>query len=223
MNSDFKFFTLFKPAIHRKYPNMKPYYTFLENGLKITDIKKIESRRKSYVYNLEIEGNNNYFANNLLVHNCCRYFKDNILIIVSTDSDYEQLAEYKNVKLFSPKSKNYKIVKNPTAILAKKIQKETADNLITKIVTEEDYKKREMIVNLLRLPEEIENKVIQELSNIKVNDNFDPTKIPFGEMRRRYMSIYSTTNINVEEVDNKNIIKPKIRFKKPLIQKLLTL
>ena len=37
------------------------------------------------------------------------------------------------------------------------------------------------------------------------------------------MSIYSTTNINVEEVDNKNIIKPKIRFKKPLIQKLLTL
>lgn len=151
-----------------------------------------------------------------------RYFKNNTVTIVSTDSDYEMLAEYSNVKLFSPKSKKYKEIKNPTAILAKKIQKETADNLVTKIVTDEDYKRREMIVNLLKLPLDIENKVIHELDNIKINQNYDITKLPFLTMRSRFMDIYNS-NIKIEGVENKDIIKPKVRFKKQLIQKLLSL
>jgi len=32
-----------------------------------------ESSKENYVYNLEVEGNNNYFANTILVHNCHHY------------------------------------------------------------------------------------------------------------------------------------------------------
>ena len=36
--------------------------------LKIKEIKKINNNSKRY--NIEVENNNNYFANNILVHNC---------------------------------------------------------------------------------------------------------------------------------------------------------
>ena len=74
-----------------------------------------------------------------------RKFKDRECVIISSDSDYEQLAVFDNVKIFSPKSKRYKHIDDPHAILAKKIQKETADNLITEIITEQDCQTRNMI------------------------------------------------------------------------------
>ena len=149
----------------------------------------------------------------------CRFYKDKDVIIVSGDSDYEMLAQYSNVKVFSPKAKKYKYIPNPTAILASKIKKETADNLISPLVTEEDYKRREMLVNLLKLPDNIEDQVINRLSNIEVNNNFNITCLPFGEMRRRFMDIYGEGLIKDEIKE----IEPKIRKKKPLIQKILTL
>lgn len=49
-------------------------------GLDCPSLQKRRSKRarrkgnpNNYVYNLEIEGNNNYFANGILVHNCHRY------------------------------------------------------------------------------------------------------------------------------------------------------
>lgn len=52
-------------------------------------IQKRRSRSKStksssidYVYNLEVEGNNNYFANGVLVHNCHRYMAPTWLDVV---------------------------------------------------------------------------------------------------------------------------------------------
>ena len=42
--------------------------SFVMNGFKITKIKKLNQKRK--VWNIHCEGNNNYFVNGILVHNC---------------------------------------------------------------------------------------------------------------------------------------------------------
>ena len=55
----------------------------------------------------------------------CRYYKNKEVIIISYDKDYEQLCIYPNVKIFSPLTKKYKIVKHPYKTLAQKIEKET--------------------------------------------------------------------------------------------------
>lgn len=93
-----------------------------------------------------------------------RFFRDSEIVIISTDSDYDQLATVNHVKIFNPVSKKYKIVKDSAyKLIAKKIKKETTDNLITPIRTVEDYEKRDMLVNLTRLPEDIENQVVDRL------------------------------------------------------------
>ena len=62
-----RFFFEFTPAINRKYPKLE----ILSNGLYIKKIeKKITKARKYKNYDIEIEGNHNFFANGCLVHNC---------------------------------------------------------------------------------------------------------------------------------------------------------
>jgi 5'-3' exonuclease len=145
-----------------------------------------------------------------IISTACRFFHDKEVIIVSSDSDYEQLTEYKNVKIFSPcgKHKCYKIVKNPALCLANKIKKETTDNLITEIVTEEDYKKREKIVNLQVLPFEVENQVSKILFTIEPNNNFNLSKLPFKTLRERFMGIFNN-NKEAEKIIKKKKKKLK--------------
>jgi 5'-3' exonuclease len=119
-----------------------------------------------------------------------KYFKDNENIIISSDTDYEQLASYPNLKLFSPISKKYKTVKNPHKILAKKIKKEAGDNLTSPILTEEDFEKRKMIVDLIHLPSEIEERVKNELDKLELKD-FNLELLQFKSLRERFMTIYN--------------------------------
>jgi len=148
----------------------------------------------------------------------CRYFKDRECIIISVDADYEQLVAFPNVKLFSPKSKRYKTVKNPYAILASKIRKEQADNLITEIHTELDYINREKIVNLLRLPEEIDKKV-EEVIYFLPEKDFDYDVIPFKSIQEKFKTIYGDTKHIVSEKTLSRAEKRKLREEKR-IQKL---
>lgn len=148
----------------------------------------------------------------------CRYFKDRECIIISVDADYEQLVAFPNVKLFSPISKRYKKVKNPYAVLASKIRKEQADNLITEIHTELDYEKREKIVNLLRLPEEIDKKVEEAIHFLPEKD-FDYELIPFNSIRESFKTIYGNEKYIVPENSLSRAEKRKLREEKR-IQKL---
>ena len=137
----------------------------------------------------------------------CRKFKDNRCIIISTDTDYEQLYAFPNVKLFSPISKKYKEVKNPYKIISKKIIKEATDNLTTEIMTQQDYDKRNRIVNLLSLPKEVENSIEQKLNFLPEKDwdyNFVPYK---ASLTPRYMAIYEKDKI----IPMKQLEKPKSR------------
>ena len=124
----------------------------------------------------------------------CKKFQDRVNIVLSADSDYEQLYAYPNIKMFSPISKRYKEVKNPYRIILNKIRKETADNLISPILTEEDYKRREMLVNLLKLPSEVEEAIDPFLENLH-EKNWNYEKIYFQTLVPRLKTIYSQDNV----------------------------
>jgi len=119
----------------------------------------------------------------------CRYYCPAPCIIISPDSDFHQLMDYNHVKIFSPKSKHYTHVKNPIATLAKKVKKETADNLITPVLTEADYIKRLKLVNLLSLPPDVELDISHHLSTIK-KEEYDLTEFPYKTLESRFHEIY---------------------------------
>jgi len=142
----------------------------------------------------------------------CRRFKDQKCIIVSSDSDYEQLLSYPNVRVFSPISKKYKHVKHPEKILQKKIKQERTDNLITPITNEQEYQIRLKIVDLTHLPGDVESEVNTHLSLVNDEKCYDLTQLPFQSLRARFMDIYNSSD-PVEE-------NPKKHPKKLVIQKL---
>ena len=100
-----------------------------------------------------------------------RYFKNNDCVVISTDTDFKQLLQYDNVKVFSPKTKTYRIVKYPERVLAQKIRCEKMDNLTAPVVTQQDYEKRKTLVNLCKLPDDIEGQIQKVFS--KVNPKFN--------------------------------------------------
>lgn len=147
-----------------------------------------------------------------LISVSCRLFIEKEIIIVSIDEDYEQLYAYPNVKIFSPRSKKYKIINNPYAILASKIEREASDNLITPLITQQDRDLRKKLVSLLELPEEIEKVAIEKLSFLPEKD-WDYDKLTFSKtLASAYKNIYRTDKIVLTEKENtkKQKIKKKI-------------
>jgi len=124
----------------------------------------------------------------------CKKFQGRENIILSADSDYEQLYAYPKTKMFSPISKRYKEVKNPYRIILNKIRKETADNLISPILTEEDYKLREKLVNLIELPKEVEETIDPFLEDLHEKD-WDYDKIYFRTLVPRLKTIYDKDKV----------------------------
>jgi len=128
-----------------------------------------------------------------------RHFTDNECVIVSTDSDYEQLCAFDNVKIFSPATKLYKIVKHPYQVLAKKIKKEVADNLTSPILNKADYNRRHTIVSLLTLPEEIEELASTVINDLDIKLNYDVSKIKFDFIRKIFMDMYNSEVLTYED------------------------
>lgn len=120
-----------------------------------------------------------------------RYYKDRECVLISFDSDWEQMLILPNVKLFSPKSKKYKFNKNPYASLSKKINKETADNLINPILNEEDFNKREICVNLFTLPDFVEDIIKTKLDTLTFDKQEHIDDFPFTSLRAKYANLYN--------------------------------
>ena len=142
-----------------------------------------------------------------------RYFKDKIVTIISIDSDFEQLAVYKNVRLFSPKTKKYKFVENPLGILENKIKKETADDLTNEVITKADYKIRKSIVSLLTLPKWVVKHVHNEFKQIKLVEDYDLDKFPYDALKIRFKEAYKKTGRIDYEKFISRLIKHKIKDK----------
>ena len=140
----------------------KQFNELLENIEKATDFHIIEIERME--------------ADDIMAVGA-KYFTNKEVIIISFDSDLEQCWDYPNVKIFSPKIK-YKGTKgaykirpekfNVDLLIAKKINKETADNLVNEILSEEDYENRMLCVNLLTLPKFVEEPILERLKNLPI-------------------------------------------------------
>ena len=120
----------------------------------------------------------------------CKYYKNNTVIIVSVDTDFEMLCVFPNVRLFTPIGKYFKHVKNPHSILQNKIAKEQTDNLVSPILSEKDFERRNLIVNLMTLPKEVEEKVDVALSELDLEKSFDVTYLS-PNIRKLYNNIYN--------------------------------
>lgn len=139
-----------------------------------------------------------------------RKFKDHECVIISGDQDLEQLAYFKNVKVFSLFSKykgqkgSYKVIKQPLKVLHDKLKKgDVSDNIKVSVTdTEYDYEIRNTIMNLLELPKEIEEKIEPHL-NLNGNRKVDYSKLPFpNSLAKRFPEIYTDKNvITYEQVE----------------------
>jgi hypothetical protein len=167
-------------------------------------INKIINRRELTVYNLEVTPNNNYFANNCLVHNCeaddiasmvARYYKDKEVILISSDRDWEMLATFENTKIWSPISKKFKDILYPMKVLMEKIQGDVSDNLLTKPSSEAEFEIRKRIVDLTSLPHEIEQPIKEQLDKI-LPKNLYLHKIPFRSVAEQVKLLYKIGETN---------------------------
>ena len=118
-----------------------------------------------------------------------RYYKDREVILISSDKDWEMIAIFENVKVFSPISKKFKEIKNPMGVLMEKIQGDISDNLKEKPSNEKEFEIRKQIVDLTQLPEEIERPIKEALDKM-LPKNLYIHKLPFRsigiEMKKLY-------------------------------------
>ena len=128
----------------------------------------------------------------------CKFFKTKCLVI-SSDSSLEQLSAYQNVVLFSPVSKKYKEINNPYKVISTKIKKERADNLISPILTQLDFDRKNKVINLLNLPENIVQSVEQQLVDLPIKE--------FKLARLQYSKLY-------ENLYCSNVKLPRTRKRK---------
>ena len=123
----------------------------------------------------------------------CRFYKELPVVLLTSDADLEQCWEYPNVRIFSTQTKKWKIRPENfdlKRLQATKIYKETTDNMVSPILNEEDYEKRRLCVNLITLPEKIENSILAELQKIGPK-NYDVETIPFKGLRLRMANLYN--------------------------------
>jgi len=122
-----------------------------------------------------------------------RFLEADEKILISTDEDWHMLCSIPNVKIFSPYSKKFKIIKSPEAILLKKISKgDKSDNLspLPENATEKEYETRKLIVNLLHLPHYVEEPIIELLFKT-VPKNVYLSKIPFRACKQQIKQLYN--------------------------------
>jgi len=118
-----------------------------------------------------------------------RYIEAEEKIMISSDEDWQMLCTIPNVKVFSPYSKKFKIIKNPEKILLKKIKGDISDNLLEAPKTEAEFEKRKMIVNLISLPQHIEQIIRPVIETLPIK-NLYLNKIPFRTCREEIRKLY---------------------------------
>ncbi len=156
-----------------------------------------------------------------------RHNKDKEIVLVSNDSDWKQLWEFgENVKIFGlkMKPKRYKVIPkryNFALELAKKIKCERSDNLISKIVTEEDYEIRKMLVDLTELPEFIEKQIENLFQNLKEKEYIDINCVPYDSLREKIENLYNDKSYVItyeESVEFEERKKKKVAKKRKVVK-----
>jgi hypothetical protein len=125
-----------------------------------------------------------------------KYFKDDEVVLITSDADMEQLVQYPNCKILSNITKEYKIVTNPYKILAKKISIEKTDNLITPIRNESEYDERQMLVDLVNLPQFVVENISAALQKVEVpKTDIDLDMLEPPSIRTMFPQIYNSDKV----------------------------
>ncbi len=129
---------------------------------------------------------------------CCRYYKDKEVVLLTMDSDLELCWHYNNVKIFSPHRlmKRYKVRPekfNVYKLLAKMVANKGHNNLNISINTEEDYKLKEKCIDLINLPEWVEQSIKENLEKLQSKSD-DINNFPFHKLKETYGSLYNNKN-----------------------------
>lgn len=120
----------------------------------------------------------------------CRYYTDKEIVLVSADKDWEMLANFPNVKIYSPITKKYKIVKNPMKVLMEKMNGDISDNLLTKPTSEMEFDRRKKIVDLINpLPDFIEQPIKDKFGSF-LPKNLYVHKLPFRSVAEDIRKLY---------------------------------
>jgi len=118
-----------------------------------------------------------------------RYMDAEEKVLISSDEDWAMLCTLPNVKVFSPYSKKFKIIKNPEKILLKKIKGDISDNLLEEPKTEAEFEKRKMIVDLIHLPLHIEQIIRPVIETLPIK-NICLNQIPFRTCQEELRKLY---------------------------------
>jgi hypothetical protein len=119
-----------------------------------------------------------------------RYLTAEEKILITSDADWEQLCIIPNTKIFSIHTKKFKIIKNPEKILLKKIHGDISDNLLTVPQTEAEYEKRRMIVDLINLPNHIEQIIKPVIETLPIKPIYI-NKVPFYTCQLELKKMYN--------------------------------
>jgi len=144
-----------------------------------------------------------------IIATACKYFDNQICVVVSIDADLDQLAFYNNVRMFSPLIKfkgnkgAYKQIDNPLAIIEKKSRLgDKSDNILVGANdTEQDYELRKFLVDLINLPEFVKAPIINELCHLPKKE-LHPELLPFWTtaegkpgLGQRFLQIYDKKDV----------------------------
>jgi len=155
------------------------------------------------------------------------YFKDNLCVIVSVDKDFEQLLSKDNVRIFNnhPKAKlkPYKILdldrekekQKAYKSLMSKIRKETADNLVSEVLTTKDYDDRRLVIDLITLPSFVTDKIKPYFDKISNTEKicFHPSAFSKG-IQKKLQNLYSRDSIILYDDCYKKLARKLTKKKK---------
>lgn len=155
---------------------------------------------------------------------CCRYYKDDEVVIVTGDKDLHQLAYYPNVRIFDINLKcnnskgMYHKINNPLKVIADKVRLgDKSDNIIIDKAhdTEQDEELRYKIINLLELPDYVEDAIVEELKNLPKKE-LNLSELPnFKDIKEKFLKIYKKDKIITSEYCYKLLEKrDNIKLKK---------
>lgn len=157
-----------------------------------------------------------------------KHYPNDEFIIVTIDQDVSQCCYYPNVKIFNPKLKGvknkskkgfYVYEENPLNILKKKVKSgDAGDNIIVdkKNDTEKEVEIRRFIIDLLNLPEWIEEPILTGFCKLDWNKPVIKEKLPFpNSLAKKFDTIYNSKDIRTyEESVDRAILKEEKRKEK---------
>ena len=141
-----------------------------------------------------------------------KYFSDRQVILISSDSDWEAMFHYDNVRIVSPKKKDYPYKIKPANFnvwkkIAKEITSKTHNNLGSEVASAHDYEVKKLIIDLINLPPEITEPITAALAKCHSDHSGN-----YNEIRtycNRWDSIYDTKKVISYEKCVKHFLKGK--------------